>query len=263
MSFQSQWIGFCSLYRKECSRFLKVWSQTVFSPVINSALYMLIFGVSLASMLKAEEGLSYLQFLVPGLVSLSALNNSLQNSASSVMIGKFHNDLQDLRVIPLSAVAIAAAYILAAITRGLICATVVFGVGQVFSYLQVGAWINVQSPFLLLFFLVGGCCFFGSLGLWAGFRSNSIDQINAVTQFLVLPLIYLGGVFFSLEVLAPFWKALAEYNPLVYIINGIRFSILGQSDVSLSRSVIALLIFVSLGLMVAWNGVRYGKYFRF
>lgn len=260
---KTNWVGFGSIYKKEVSRFMKVWTQTVFSPVVNSGLYMLIFGVSFATMLKAEEGVSYLQFLVPGLVALSSLNNSLQNSASSIMVGKFHNDLQDLRVIPLGAVKIAAAYILAAITRGLICGSAVFLVGQVFSYFQVGQFIEVSHPFVLLFFVLGGCCFFGSLGVWAGFRSNSIDQITAVTQFLVLPLIYLGGVFFSLDVLAGFWREIAQFNPLVYIINGIRWSVLEESDVSITSCFYAVGFFVLVGFAFAWDGVKNGKYFRF
>lgn len=257
------WVGFWSIYKKEVLRFLKVWNQTIFSPLINSSLYMLIFGVSLASMLKAEEGLTYLQFLVPGLVALSALNNALQNSASSIMVGKFHNDLQDLRVIPLSSHWIMLSYILAAMTRGLICGLAVLVAGQIFTYFQTGSLFAIQHPFLLLFFTLAGCCFFGSIGVWAGFRSNSIDHINAVTQFIVLPLIYLGGVFFSLDVLHPFWRKIAEFNPLVYMINGIRYSIIEESDVSLQLSIVAVSLFVLVGLVFAWDGVRNGKYQRF
>lgn len=240
-----------------------VWTQTIFSPVVSSALYIVVFGVSLSAVLKGQQGFSYLEFLIPGLIAMSALNNSLQNSASSVMISKFHNDLQDLRVIPLPPVLIMIAYSLSSLLRGLICATLVFLVGQIFMFVRLGSFLHMQNPMMFVIFLCLGSLFFGSIGIWAGFFSNSFDQVSALTQFVVLPLIYLGGVFYSIKMLDPFWQKIAFANPLVYIINGIRWSVLGVSDVNVWLCLVICLCFVVLGFTLAWRGVRKGYYLRF
>lgn len=263
MLSSTSFVGFSTLLRKEIKRFMVVWSQTVFSPVVNATLYVLVFGISLSAVLRGPSGLTYLEFLVPGLVSMAALNNALQNSASSIMISKFHNDLQDLRVIPLPPMLITMAYILAGLIRGMICAVLVFIVGQVFLYFRTGSLLDIQHPFALIGFLCLGTLIFGSLGIWAGFISNSFDQINAFSQFIVLPLIYLGGVFYSLEMLHPVWQNIAKLNPLVYIINGVRWSVLGVSDVSVWASLGFCSIFVVIGLSLAWRGVSKGNYLRF
>lgn len=255
--------SFITLLKKEIMRFMRVWSQTILSPVVSATLYILVFGISLSGVLKDQGGFQYLEFLIPGLIAMAALNNSLQNSASSVMISKFHNDLQDLKVIPLPPVFIALAFTLAGLARGFLCAAMVFLVGFIFTFYQTGEILTIQSPLAFVGFLFLGCLIFGSIGIWAGFTSSSFDQINAISQFLVLPLIYLGGVFYSLEMLHPTWQAVAQVNPLVYIINGIRWSVLGVSDVPVLMSLVVCLFFAGVGMAFAWFGVSRGNYFRF
>lgn len=256
-------VSFLTLTWKEVLRFLVVWSQTLISPLINSSLYIVVFGVSLSALLPTQHGFSYLEFLIPGLIAMSALNNAMQNSASSIIISKFHNDLQDLKMIPLSSAWIAMAYATAGWIRGLSCALLVFLVGQLFLYLRTGYFLGLMHPVAFLVFLSLGCIIFASIGTIAGFRASSFDQINAISQFIVLPLIYLGGVFYSLNVLHPVWKSLAQFNPMVYMINGIRWSILGVSDISILRCLELSVGFSALSLLLAWRAVKTGHYFRF
>lgn len=256
-------VSFWVLFRKEISRFMRVWSQTVFSPLINATLYILVFGISLSALLKNQTGYTYLEFLIPGLVAMSSLNNSLTNSASSIMSAKFHNDLQDLKIIPLEPVLIAMAYSLAGIVRGFLCGALVFCVGQIFVYFQTGSFFQVHHPLALIAFLFLGCSFFGSLGIWTGFISKSFDHVNAISQFIVMPLIYLGGVFYSLSSLHPFWQQVARVNPLVYIINGIRWSVLGVSDFSVGLCLAVCFAFFLFGIFIAIRGVTKGNYTRF
>ncbi len=260
---KAEWIGFFTLVEKEVRRFMIGWTQTLLGPVINAALYLLVFGVSLSRVMDEQKGHQYLLFLVPGLVALGALNNALQNSASSIMISKFHGDLQDLRTLPFSTTQIGVAYSFASVIRGIGVGFVVLIVGELFSWLQQGRLLSVEHPGGLILFLVTGCLFFGNLGIWTGFMAKSFDHINAMMTFIVLPLIYLGGVFFSLEILHPFWQTVAQFNPIVYMINGIRWSILGVSDLDPLRCLIVSWIFVLLSIGLASWAIKKGSYLRF
>lgn len=260
---KSSFVSFLTLTEKEVLRFLVVWSQTLISPLINSSLYIVVFGVSLSALLPAQNGFSYLEFLIPGLIAMSALNNSMQNSSSSIIISKFHNDLQDLKMIPLGPAWIAMAYATAGWIRGLACAMLVLFMGQFFLFFRTGHLLGLSHPLAFVIFLSLGCVIFASLGTIAGFRAASFDQINAISQFIVLPLIYLGGVFYSLNVLHPFWQSVAQFNPMVYMINGIRWSILGVSDISIVRCMGLTVGFSVFTFFLAWRAVKTGNYFRF
>lgn len=255
--------GFTTLVRKEIARLMKVFTQTILSPLISAGLYMLVFGVSLSSLLRNQQGFTYLEFLVPGLVALSSLNNALQNSASSIMISKFHGDLQDLRLIPLSSGQIAVAYVSASVFRGGLVGLLVFSLGQTVYFFKTGLWIGLAHPLGFLVFLVIGCSIFGNLGICSGFLAKSFDHVNAFANFVILPLIYLGGVFFSLEILHPFFRSVAHFNPLVYLINGIRWSVLGASDISAATCLGAGFFFSLASFALARFAVARGSYQRF
>jgi len=242
---------------------MKVFTQTIVSPLISAGLYMLVFGVSLSSLLRNQQGFTYLEFLVPGLIALSSLNNALQNAASSIMISKFHGDLQDLRLIPLSPGSISIAYVLACVFRGGIVGMLVLALGQGVFFVKTGTWIGVAHPLGLVVFLVLGCSIFGNLGICSGFLAKSFDHINAFSNFVILPLIYLGGVFFSLEILHPVFRTIAHFNPLVYLINGIRWSVLGAGDIPAQTCLAAALLFSAVSFGAAWVSVAKGSYQRF
>lgn len=253
---------FIALLSKEIARFMKVFIQTVVTPLMNSTLYLLIFGVSLGANIDMGGDISYLGFLIPGLVMMGALNNSFQNSSSSIISAKFTGDIEDLKTTPLNLHQIIWAYGLGGVTRGFMVGSVTWLVGQVFYYSYHNQLLPVAHPVWLFFFLIIGALSFAFLGLTAAFWCKSFDQIAAISGFILLPLIYLGGVFFSLENLHPFWQKITIFNPLLYFINGVRYGMLGISDVSLtvavSISIVSLFAFYSF----AWSSLRYGRYTR-
>ena len=244
-----------TLYYREVFRFYKVLFQTVLTPLVNATLYLFIFGVSLGSHIELGlGGLSYLSFLIPGLVMMSVLNNSFQNSSSSIISGKFVGDLEDWRVAPLSPQSILWALSLGGLTRGGLVALMTFCVGELFFYGFHGEFLNPVHPFFLIVFLIIGGLSFALFGISVAFWARSIDHMNAVGSFVLLPLIYLGGVFFPLHGLHVFWQWVSRFNPLFYFINGVRYSLLGISDVSLSTALIvsggAFAFFYTLALLV-------------
>ncbi len=240
---QDIWLNpFLMLFWKEIRRYFKVSVQTVVTPAINSGLYLIIFGVSLGRSIDTGLDVPYLAFLISGLVMMSCLNNSFQNTASSVVGGKFSGDLEDLKVVPLSNQQIIWAMCLGGVTRGLLVSGVTLSVGQAFYYSSFGHFMKVHSVPLLMFFLVVGALTYAKLGMFIAFLSKSFDHMSAFTSFILQPLSFLGGVFFSLNNLSPFWKQVSLFNPVFYLINGVRYSILGVSDVSIGSSVVVTLI---------------------
>lgn len=254
------WIPFVSLLTKEIRRFLKVIVQTVLSPMVNSALYLLIFGVSLGSSMSPYKGFPYIAFLIPGLIMMTALNNSYQNSSSSIVGSKFHGDLQDLRVAPLSHSQVVWALSLGALVRGLVVSGVVFVMSEIYYFIYQNSFLPIAHPFALLTFLGLGCLCFAQFGIWVGFWSKSFEHVNAIGSFILLPLLYLGGVFVSIEHLHPFWQGVAQLNPMLYFINGVRYGILGIADVDFSISMsVTFFTFVGLHFLAA-RSVKYGSY---
>ena len=256
---------FLTLYIREVRRFAKVLVQTVFSPIVSSGLYLLIFGISLGRSidLGLGEELTYLAFLIPGLVMMSVLNNAFQNSASSVVSGKFSGDLEDLKVVPLSSFAILWALAFGGITRGLVVGSVTFLVGQGFYFFIHGHGLSIAHPGTLFLFLLIGGLSFAMFGISVAFWSKTMDHLSAISSFVILPLIYLGGVFFSISTLPPFWQVLSKANPLLYFINGVRYGILGLSDVGVNQALVisccSLVFFHFMALRVI-KKAKYGRW---
>lgn len=256
------WNAFLTLYRREMLRFLKVIVQTVFTPMINSTLYLLIFGVSLGSTIHLASGVSYLAFLIPGLVMMGVLNNAFQNSSSSIVAGRFSGDLEDLKVVPLTPTIILWAMSIGGLTRGLLVGIITFGVGAVFQLITDGQVSALAHPFALLFFLAMGGLIFAMLGITVGFQAKTFDQMSAISAFVLLPLIYLGGVFFSINGLHPFWQAVAHFNPVLYLINGVRFGALGVSDVDVGTASAVSVAALVVCYLLAYRALKKGSYGR-
>jgi ABC-2 type transport system permease protein len=253
---------FLTLFRREFARFMKVLVQTVVTPIVSSSLYLMIFGVSLGRNITLKDGLPYLSFLIPGLVMMSCLNNSFQNSSSSIITSKFSGDLEDLKVTPFSPLQIVLAMGLAAMLRGLMVGVITFAVGEA-SYLYIyGAPLTVANPMLLILFLVLGCLTFANFGITVAFWAKTFDQIAAVTGFVLMPLIYLGGVFFSVDNLPPLWKSVSLVNPLLYMINGVRYGILGRADVDPLTALTVTLVAFCLTLGLALRALQKGSFQR-
>lgn len=256
------WDGFVSLYTREMKRFMKVIFQTVFTPLINSTLYLLIFGVSLGQRITLDHPISYLAFLIPGLVMMGVLNNAFQNSSSSVTSGKFSGDLEDLKVVPLTPRIILWAISIGGLTRGLIVGLITFSVGEVFRYIVEGQVASIAHPFVLLYFLIVGGLTFAGLGVAVAFWAKSFDQMTAVGSFILLPLIYLGGVFFSLNGLHPFWQRVSEFNPVLYFINGVRYGFLGIAEVNIWLAMVVSFVSMVLFHILALRALKVGSYSR-
>lgn len=262
MNANLTWIPFVTLLKREIARFMKVLAQTLLTPMINSTLYLLIFGVSLGGSIELASGVSYLAFLIPGIVMMGCLNNAFQNSSSSIVSAKFGGDLEDFKVSPLSFPQILWALGTGGLIRGLIVASITLAVGQIFFYFANGEFLGVVHPLPLLFFLVVGGLAFAQLGISVAFWAKTFDQLSAVSAFILLPLLYLGGVFFSIEGLHPFWKTLSQFNPLLYMINGVRYGLLGVSDVPPPTAALVSVLSLVFFHFIAWRSLKNGSFVR-
>lgn len=256
-------VGFTTLFQKECARFFQVFGQTIISPLISASLFFFIFGINLAERIAHQNNVGYLAFIIPGLVAMGLLNNSFENVSSSITISKFYGDLQDLKVAPMLPLQIIWAYAMAATFRGMIVALAIGVVGEVFYFAQYGTFLPIHNGWLLCWFLVSGGITFGFFGLSVAMFAKTFSQINAVSAFAILPLIYLGGVFFSLENMPVFWKVVSYANPLLYVINGIRYSFLGVSDIAPSQTFFLTLFFLAGTYLLARLTLKHGHYTRF
>ncbi len=256
-------IPFLYLLKKEVKRFWRVLGQTILSPVINALLYLLIFGVSLGRHVELGVGVSYLMYLIPGLIMMGVLNNAFQNASSSLMISKYHGDLEDLKVTPLNHHHIVWAMSFASLLRGAIVGTAIFLTGQAFYYVQYGEVLSIVHPGWMLLFLVIGGLAFAQVGILVGLLAKSFDQMSSFGSFILLPLIYLGGVFFTLQNLHPFWKTVSQGNPLLYFINGVRYAAIDYADVPVMTCLTVGSVFLLLCTLATYQAVRRGTYQRF
>ncbi len=255
-------IPFWTIFQREVRRFMKVIFQTIATPLINSSLYLLIFGVSIGNEIDVGKGVSYLAFLIPGLVMMTVLRNALENAVGSIVTSKFVGELEDLRMAPLSTAQIVWGNGLAAIFRGIIVGVVTFGVGELFFWFDQKELFTIQNPALLFLFLLFGGLAFAHLGLAICMVATNFEQVSAINTFLLLPLIYLGGVFFSLDQLHPYWRYLSQFNPLLYLVNGVRFGMLGVSDVGVSFALFVTLLTWAVFYYLAIVSLKKGSYKR-
>lgn len=258
----SRWTPLYTLASKETQRFCRVLGQTLLVPFVNACLYLLIFGVSLGNYVQLSHQFSYLAFLVPGFVMMGVINNAFQNTSSSIATSKFHGDLEDLRKAPISSWQILWGMSVGGLIRGLAVGGVIMIAGQGFHYFTLGGFVPIKHPFAFLYFLtVGGLCF-SQLGICLGFWSKSIDQLSAVGGFILMPLIYLGGVFFSLDQLHPVWQTIAQFNPVFYFIHGVRYGMLGFEEISWLTAAAVSLVALVVVQMMALRVIRHGNYSR-
>jgi len=221
------WYGTWMLFRKEFERFLSVAGQTIFSPVVTTLLYFLVFGYSLGDRLREIQGVPYVDFLVPGLVMLALINNAFINAAFSFFITKIHGIIVDILVTPLDHVQLTVGYTSAAILRGMIVGGIIWAIAAV-----MGAG-TIHSPLVTVAFMFTTSLAFSSLGLVIAILSEDFDHINLLPNFLITPLTFLGGVFYSIEMLPAPWDTVSRLNPILYVVNGIRYGMTGYSDVAL------------------------------
>ena len=219
-------IGFKTLFYKEVLRFWKVGTQTVAAPVLTALLYLLIFSHVLESHVRVYGSVAYTAFLIPGLVMMSVLQNAFANSSSSLIQSKVTGNIIFVLLPPISYREFFAAYVMASIVRG-----VVVGIGV----LAATFWftpLGFDNPLWIIAFAVIGGGMLGSLGVIAGIWADKFDQLAAFQNFLIMPLTFLSGVFYSVHSLPPFWQQVSRFNPVFYMIDGFRYGFFGVSDVS-------------------------------
>jgi ABC-2 type transport system permease protein len=248
--------GFSTLLYKEVLRFWKVGAQTIGAPVLTAMLYLLIFSHVLENRVRVYDAVPYAAFLVPGLVMMSLLQNAFANSSSSLIQSKITGNIIFVLLPPLSYLEFFAAYVLAAVIRGTVVGTAVLAVTLPFG------GITFLHPLWILAFAVAGSAVLGALGMIAGIWAEKIDQVAAFQNFLIMPLTFLSGVFYSIHSLPAFWQGLSHFNPFFYMIDGFRYGFFGVSDVDPVRSFAVVAAFLALVTALALELLRRGYKLR-
>ena len=230
--------GFLTLALRESKRVIRIWKQTLVPPVITTTLYFLIFGQLIGSRIGEMHGVSYMQFIAPGLVMMTAITASYINTSSSFFLSKFNKTYEELLVSPLSSHDIIWGYVAGSVIRGGLAGMLVMLVALMFITFNIHSWLMIFSTLLLtsISFALGG--------LINAIFAKSFDDVGIIPTFVLTPLTYLGGVFYSISLLPEFWQIVSKSNPIVYMINGFRYGFLGISDVPVYYT------FLVLGLLV-------------
>jgi len=241
------WTGVWTLYSKEVHRFVKVYLQSVFAPVITSLLFLAIFTLALGRSVQTVVGVPFVVFLAPGLMMMAMIQNSFANTSSSMVISKVQGNIVDVLMPPMSPGELTFAYAVAGATRGLMVGVVT----------GLAMWIfvplRIHDPFLILFHACGASLMMSLLGLIGGIWADKFDHIAAVTNFIILPLSFLSGTFYSIERLPGLWNTAAHFNPFFFMIDGLRYGFIGRADGPLLLGVgVVLAINIALWLVARW-----------
>lgn len=256
MNPMTYYIAFKSILAKEVSRFTRIWIQTLVPPAITMSLYFVIFGNLIGSRIGDMGGFSYMEFIVPGLIMMSVITNSYSNVASSFYSAKFQRNVEELLVAPVPNYIIIAGYVGGGVARGLCVGLIVTLVSLFFVPLQIHHLFSVCMTVLLTSIL------FSLGGLINAVFAKSFDDISIIPTFILTPLTYLGGVFYSITLLPPFWQGVSQVNPIIYMVNAFRYGFLGTSDVNVGLAfgimalAAAVLFFVAVELMNRGIGMR-------
>lgn len=244
-------IGYYTMVRKDFIRIMRIWSQTLLPPVITNVLYFTIFGAFIGSQLAAINGVSYMAFIVPGLVMMTIITSSYMNTVSTFYFAKFIKNIEELLVSPMPSWVIVAGFVTGGVIRAFLVGILVIGTSLFFTHLTISNIIIVFSAAFLTALL------FAFAGLVNGFFAKSFDAISIVPTFVLTPLTYLGGVFYSIELLPEPWQTLSLFNPILYMVNAFRYGFLGFSDVN-----IWLCFAVLGGLTILFFGITLWLFIR-
>ncbi|GAB5437514.1 ABC transporter permease [Falsiruegeria mediterranea] len=220
------WLGLRTLAHRETARFMVVWTQTLLAPLVTAGLFLLIFTIAVGSKRGDVMGVPFLTFLAPGILTMTVIQNAFANTSSSIVISKVQGNIVDTLMPPLSAIEQLLGYLAGGVARGLLVAVAI----SVAFALVLG--IVPQHPLVALLFVVMGATLLGALGIVAGIFANKFDQMAAITNFIVTPLAFLSGTFYSVEALPPVLNVISHLNPVFYLIDGVRFGVIGVSDSS-------------------------------
>lgn len=256
MTPRQQFIAFKTILVKEVLRFIRIWIQTVLPPVITTALYFIIFGNLIGSQIGAMDGFRYMDYIVPGLIMMAVITNSYANVVSSFYGAKFQHNIEEMIVAPVPNYLIVSGFVAGGLARGITVGIAVTLTSLFFSDLRIHDFWVAGSVIVLTAIL------FSLAGLINGVYAKSFDDISIVPTFVLTPLTYLGGIFYSIDLLPAFWQNASLINPILYMVNAFRYGILGVSDISLGASYAIILGFIAalfayaLHLLNKGHGIR-------
>ena len=249
-------IAFMTLLRKEIRRFLRIWPQTLLPPAITMSLYFVIFGNLVGSRIGDMGGFSYMQFIVPGLIMMAVITNSYSNVCSSFFSAKFQRSIEELITSPVPNHIILLGYVVGGVTRGLCVGLIVTIMSLFFTQLEL------HNIFVMVYTVLVTAVLFSLGGFINAVYAKSFDDISIIPTFVLTPLTYLGGVFYAMSSLSPFWQNLSLLNPIVYMVNAFRYGILGYSDVNVWLSLTVVTIACGLFYMFAYSLLARGTGMR-
>jgi ABC-2 type transport system permease protein len=237
----------CAIYRFEMARTRRTLLQSIVSPVISTSLYFVVFGAAIGSRIDEIDGISYGAFIVPGLIMLSLLTQSVSNASFGIYFPKFTGTIYELLSAPVSYLEIAASYVGAAATKSILLGLIILATAGLFVPIQVA------HPFWMLLFLVLTALTFSLFGFIIGIWADNFEKLQLVPLLIITPLTFLGGSFYSITMLPPFWQTVTLFNPVVYLVSGFRWSFYDVADVSVGISLAMTLLFLAIFLaIVAW-----------
>ena len=246
------WLGLYTLAAREVARFTTVWTQTVLAPLVTAALFLMIFTIAIGPGRGEVLGVPFLTFLAPGIMMMTVIQNAFANNSSSIVVSKVQGNIVDTLMPPLSATELVLGYLAGGIARGMIVALAI----------SLGFWLVLgvvpHAPGVMLFFVVLGSAFMGALGLVAGIFANKFDQMAAITNFVVTPLAFLSGTFYSVKALPPVLDDIIHWNPIFYLIDGARYGMIGVSDSSPALGLAVCSGATALVSAIAWWMFRSG-----
>jgi ABC-2 type transport system permease protein len=256
MDYKEQWIAFTTILRKEIKRFTRIWVQTLLPPVITMALYFVIFGKLIGSRIGDMGGFSYIQFVAPGLIMMAVLTNAYSNVVSSFFSAKFQRSVEEVLVSPTPNYIILLGYTMGGVARGLCVGLLVTIMSLIFTHLHIHSWLITFTIVLLTSML------FSLAGFINAVYANTFDDVSIVPTFILTPLTYFGGVFYSISLLPDIWQHISRLNPILHMVNAFRYGILGISDVNINNAIIGLTLGVVILFVISLHLLKTGKRLR-
>ncbi|PAV02075.1 ABC transporter permease [Arsenophonus sp. ENCA] len=250
------WVAMKTIWIKEITRFARIWVQTLLPPVITMSLYFIIFGSLIGSRIGNMDGVNYMQFIVPGLIMMSVITNAYANVCSSFFGAKFQKSIEELLVAPVPTHIVIIGFVGGGVARGVLVGFLVTLVSLFFVPL------HIYSLWVVIITVLMTAILFSLAGLVNAIFAKTFDDISIITTFVLTPLTYLGGVFYSLSLLPEFWQMVSKLNPIVYMISGLRYGFLGISDVELSITLSVLVIFIVILYAITWYLIEKGRGLR-
>lgn len=256
MPLNEQWVAFYTILIKEIRRFTRIWIQTLLPPAITMALYFVIFGHLIGGQIGTMSGFSYSEFVAPGLIMMAVITNSYANVSSSFFSAKFQRSVDEILVSPTPNYIIVLGYVMGGVARGLAVGLIVTLLALMFTHLQIShAWITFSIIFLT-------ATIFSLAGFVNSVYAKSFDDISIIPTFVLTPLTYLGGVFYSISLLPEFWQTVSLFNPVLHMVNAFRYGVLGITDTSITLAFTGLLIGVAILFWVSLFVVERAKGLR-